>query len=139
MYIIRFFQGGETKLIFENLIFPQRDFVCWWNLHLNMPDYLNAFIPSGNKRLYILNKPAAYRCWFVKYIWPFVTTRHERVKGTKYLWNKKLRNKSLWTGPQKLKNMWKDCEWADFYCIYLFIWGLYFHVKWNMLLKQMTN
>ena len=22
------FQGGTTKLIFENLIFPQRDFVC---------------------------------------------------------------------------------------------------------------
>ena len=22
------FQGGKTKLIFENLIFPQRDFVC---------------------------------------------------------------------------------------------------------------
>ena len=24
-----FFQGGKTKLIFENLIFPQRNFVCW--------------------------------------------------------------------------------------------------------------
>ena len=23
------FQGGKTKLIFENLILPQRDFVCW--------------------------------------------------------------------------------------------------------------
>ena len=23
------FQGGKTKSIFENLIFPQRDFVCW--------------------------------------------------------------------------------------------------------------
>ena len=42
--------GGKTKLVFEDLIFPQRDFVCWWNLHLNMPDYLNPFMPSGNKR-----------------------------------------------------------------------------------------
>ena len=24
-----FSQGDETKLIFENLIFPQRDSVCW--------------------------------------------------------------------------------------------------------------
>ena len=24
----KFFQGGKTKLLFENLIFPQRDFVC---------------------------------------------------------------------------------------------------------------
>ena len=24
-----FFQGGKTILIFENLIFPQKDFVCW--------------------------------------------------------------------------------------------------------------
>ena len=24
-----FFQEGKTKLIFENLIFPQRDFACW--------------------------------------------------------------------------------------------------------------
>ena len=24
----KIFQGGKTKLIFENLIFPQRDFVC---------------------------------------------------------------------------------------------------------------
>ena len=23
-----FFQGGKTKLMFQNLIFPQRDFVC---------------------------------------------------------------------------------------------------------------
>ena len=22
-------QGGKTKLIFQNLILPQRDFVCW--------------------------------------------------------------------------------------------------------------
>ena len=28
------FQGGKIKLIFQNLIFPQKDFVCWWNLHL---------------------------------------------------------------------------------------------------------
>ena len=25
----KFFQGVKTKLIFENLILPQRDFVCW--------------------------------------------------------------------------------------------------------------
>ena len=25
----RDFQGGKTKIIFENLIFSQRDFVCW--------------------------------------------------------------------------------------------------------------
>ena len=24
------FQGDKTKLMFENLIFPQRDFFCWW-------------------------------------------------------------------------------------------------------------
>ena len=23
------FQGGKTKLMFENFIFAQRDFVCW--------------------------------------------------------------------------------------------------------------
>ena len=50
-----FFQGKKTKLIFENLIIPQRDFVRWWNLHLNMPDYLNPFMHNGNKRS--LNKP----------------------------------------------------------------------------------
>ena len=37
-------EGGKTKLIFENLIFPQRDFVCWRNLHtqvcLSMCDLL---------------------------------------------------------------------------------------------------
>ena len=53
-------QGGKTKLIFENLIW---EFVCWWNLHLNMPDYLNPFMPSGNRRTY---KPAAFRCRFVQ-------------------------------------------------------------------------
>ena len=44
----------KTKLIFENLIFPQRTFVCWRNLHLNMSDCLNPFMPSDNKRSYIL-------------------------------------------------------------------------------------
>ena len=43
-------QRGKTKLIFENLIFPQRNFACWWNLNSNMPDYLNPFMP----RSYIL-------------------------------------------------------------------------------------
>ena len=56
-----FFHGGKTKSIFENLIFPQRDFVCWWNLRLNVPDYLNPFMTSGNKKSYIL-----------KYVQPFV-------------------------------------------------------------------
>ena len=54
----KIFQGGKTKLIFKNLIFLQKDFICWWNLHLNMPDYLNPFMPSGNRRTYILNEPA---------------------------------------------------------------------------------
>ena len=44
------FQGNKTRLIFENLIFSQRDFVRWRNLYLNMSDYLNPFMPSGNKR-----------------------------------------------------------------------------------------
>ena len=47
-------QGGKTKLIFENLIFPQRDFVCWWNLHVSKFDHLNHFMTSGKKRSYIL-------------------------------------------------------------------------------------
>ena len=54
------FQEGKTKLIFENLIFPQRDFVCWINLHLKMSDYLNPFMPSGNKRSYILKQPCSF-------------------------------------------------------------------------------
>ena len=29
-----------------------------------------------------------------------------------------------WTS--KMKKMWKYSEWADFYCIYFFIYGLYF-------------
>ena len=38
----------------------------------------------------------------------------------------------------------KGCEWADFYCIYLFLHGLYFtltwnHIKWDILLKPMTK
>ena len=44
------FQGRKTKLIFENLILLQKDFVCWWNLHLNMSDYFNRFMSSGNER-----------------------------------------------------------------------------------------
>ena len=36
-----------SKLIFENLIFPHGDFVCLWNLHLNMPDYFNPSSPLG--------------------------------------------------------------------------------------------
>ena len=44
------FQGGKTKLTFENLVFPQRNFVCWLNLHLNMSDYVNPVMPSGSKR-----------------------------------------------------------------------------------------
>ena len=55
-----FFQGDKTNLIFENLIFPQRDFVCWRNLHVNMPDYLNSFIPSGNKRSYIFKQTCSF-------------------------------------------------------------------------------
>ena len=33
-YIKIFFQGDKTKLIFENLIFPQRDFVLLVKLTL---------------------------------------------------------------------------------------------------------
>ena len=25
----KIFQGGKTKLIFKNLIFLQKDFICW--------------------------------------------------------------------------------------------------------------
>ena len=56
----KIFQGGKTKLTFENLILPQRDFVCWSNLHLNMSDYLNHFMPSGNKRSYILKQTCSF-------------------------------------------------------------------------------
>ena len=55
-----FFQGDKTNLIFENLILPQRDFVCWRNLHVNMPDYLNPFMPSGNKRSYIFKQTCSF-------------------------------------------------------------------------------
>ena len=48
--------SSRTKLIFENLIFLHRDFVCWGNLHLNMPDYFNPFMPSGNRRTYIIKQ-----------------------------------------------------------------------------------
>ena len=64
-----FFQGGKTKSIFEYLIISQRDFVCWWNLHLNMPDYLNPFMPSGNNRSYTLKLLDGS---LLKYVWPFV-------------------------------------------------------------------
>ena len=32
----KLFQGRKTNSIFENIIFSQRDFVCWWNLHLHV-------------------------------------------------------------------------------------------------------
>ena len=38
------FQGPKTKSMLQNLIFPQRGFVCWWNLRLDMPDYRNPFM-----------------------------------------------------------------------------------------------
>ena len=50
----------EVKLVFENLIFPQRAFVCWWNLHLNISYCLNAFVPSGSKRSYILKQTCSF-------------------------------------------------------------------------------
>ena len=56
----KLFQRGKTKLIFENLIFPLRDFVCWWNLHLNIPDYLKLFMPSGNKRSYFNKQSCSF-------------------------------------------------------------------------------
>ena len=59
------FQGDKTKLTFENLIFPQRNFVSWWNLYLNMPDYLNNSCPVLTKGHESLRKPAALRCRFV--------------------------------------------------------------------------
>ena len=43
-------QGGKIKLTLENLIYPQRDFVCWLNLHLNISDCVNPVMPSGNKK-----------------------------------------------------------------------------------------
>ena len=51
---------SRTKLIFENLIFLHRDFVCWGNLHLNMPDYFNPFMPSGNRRTYIIKQTCCF-------------------------------------------------------------------------------
>ena len=56
----KIFQGGKTKLINENLIFLQGDFVCWSNLHLNMPDHLNPFTSSGNKKSYILQQTCSF-------------------------------------------------------------------------------
>ena len=44
-----FFKRNKTKLIFENLIFSRRDFVCWLNLHRNVLNYLNPCMSSGNK------------------------------------------------------------------------------------------
>ena len=83
------FQGGKTKLIFENLIFHQKDFndqnlifqafACWWNLHLNMSDCLNPFMPSGNKRSYILKQTCSiYTRILVRMT--SGSTRHKRVK-----------------------------------------------------------
>ena len=55
-----------------------------------------------------------------------------------------MRNQSLWAGFRKKKYCGKDCEWADFYCNYLFNYGLYFtlaqnHIKQNILWKHMTD
>ena len=44
----KLFQVKKIKLILKDSIFPQRDFVCWWNLQLNMADYVNPFMPNGN-------------------------------------------------------------------------------------------
>ena len=60
----KIFQGSKTKFIFENLILSQRDFVCWWNVHLNISDYLNLFIPGGKKGHISLSKPAGFRWRF---------------------------------------------------------------------------
>ena len=60
----KIFQGGKTKLTFENLIFPRIGFVYWWNLHLSMCDYLNPVVPNVNKRSYI-NKPVSFIYMFV--------------------------------------------------------------------------
>ena len=43
-----------------------------------------------------------------------------------------------------MKNMWKYSVRADFYCIYLCIYGPFFtltqnHIKKNILLKRLTN
>ena len=53
------------KSIFENLIFAQRGFVCWWNLHLNISDYVNPFIPGDKKGHISLKNPVAFRWRFV--------------------------------------------------------------------------
>ena len=56
----KFFQGDKNKLIFENLIFPQRDFVFRWKLHVNMADYFIPFMPSSNKKPYILEQTCSF-------------------------------------------------------------------------------
>ena len=66
----------------------------------------------------------------------FCSTCPKRAKRTKYLWDRKLRNESLWTGPRKIKKLWKDCKWANLYCIYLFIMDFvltvcYYHVTYE--------
>ena len=62
--IKKFFQGNKTKLIHESLIFPQRDFFCWWNLHLNMLIILTLSWPVENLQL--------LDAGLFKYVWPFV-------------------------------------------------------------------
>ena len=64
-----------------------------------------------------LNKPAALRCRFFKYVWPFVPPD---TKGLTELNICETKDYEI-----RVCEM-EDCEQANFYFIYLFKHGLYF-------------
>ena len=61
----------------------------------------------------------------------FCSPQHEKVKGTKYLWNKKLRDKRLWTGPQKILKIVEKLRMKRFLMhLLIYSWTLFdFDIK----------
>ena len=88
-----------------------------------MPDYLNPFMPSRNKRL--LDDAGLF-----KHVRSFVPPS---TKGLKELnvCQKWFRNKSLWTGSQKIKKNVERLRMSRFLLQFLFyLWNLfYFGIK----------
>ena len=81
-----------------------RDSVCWWNFQLNMPDYLYAGL--------------------LKHVWPFVPHDTKGLREGIICETKNCEIKVCEMNLEKWRKLWKDCKWADFCCIYLFLYGL---------------
>ena len=106
-----FFSGRQNQISFWEFNFSSEKF-C---LHL----HLCLIMPSGNKRLLTTD------VGLFQQVWSFVPPSQKGLRELN-ICQKWLRNKGLWTGSQKIKKLWKDCEWAHFCCTCLFIYGLCF-------------